>query len=113
NYSASNNDTFIIQDTGIYRISYGISFLDSQATPTNYVAVRLIENNTEILGSVFEKDTTKQNAVGTLYRTVTASLTAGNHLKMQFISNATTVSIQTRATYGDHPTSASINLHRI
>jgi len=113
NYSDSTNESFIIQDTGIYSISYGISFLDSQASPDNIVAIRLIENSTEVEGSVFEKDTTKQNAVGTIYRTVTASLTAGNHLKLQFISNSTTVSMQTAATYGDHPTSASMNIHRI
>lgn len=112
-YNDATNESFIIQDTGIYRVNYGISFLDTQATPTNYVAIRLVENGTEVEGSVFEKDTTQQNAVGTIYRAVTASLTAGNHLKLQFVSNATTVSIQTRGTYGDHPTSASINIHRI
>ena len=112
-YDDSTNESFIIQDTGIYRISYGISFLDSQASPDNIVAIRLIENSTEVEGSVFEKDTTKQNALGTIYRTVTASLTAGNHLKLQFVSNSTTVSMQTASTYGDHPTSASINIHRV
>ena len=112
-YNDATNDTFTIVDTGVYRVSYGISYLDSQASPDNIIAIRLIQNSAEIEGSVFEKDTTKQNALGTIYRNVMASLIAGDEIKLQFVSNSTSISMQTAGTYGDHPTSANINIHRI
>jgi len=112
-YNDATNDTFIIVDTGVYRLSYGISFIDSAASPGAHIAIRIINNGTEIEGSVFEKDSTKQNAVGTIYRSAMASLLAGDYIKLQFVSNATTVSMYSEETYGDHPTSANINIHRI
>jgi len=112
-YNDATNDTFTIVSDGVYQIDYGISFLDNEANPTNTVAIRIIKNNEEIEGSIFEKDTTKQNALGTIYRVVRASLNAGDKIKLQFISNSTTVSLKTEGTYGEHPTSANINLHRI
>jgi len=112
-YNDATNDTFTILSNGVYRIDYGISYLDSQANPNNIIAIRIINNNAEIDGSVFEKDTTKQNAVGTIYRSVATSLTAGDKVKLQFISNSTTVALETPGTYGGHPTSANINIHKI
>lgn len=112
-YNDATNDTFTIVDTGVYKLSYKISFLDSEASPNNIVAIRIIKDGIEVIGSVFEKDTTKQNALGTICCGTITSLTAGDKIKMQFISNSTTVSIQTPATYGDHPASASININRI
>jgi len=88
-YNDATNDTFIIIDTGIYEVDYGLSYIDSAANPTNHVAIRLIKN-----GEV-------------------ANLTAGDEIKLQFISSSTTVSIKTESTYGGHPTSANINIYRI
>jgi len=112
-YNDETNDTFIIVSDGVYQLDYGISYLDSAANPTNTVAIRIIKNNEEVNGSIFEKDTTKQNTLGTIYRAVRTSLDAGDKIKLQFISNSTTVSLQTEGTYGDHPTSANLNLQRI
>jgi len=112
-YNDNTNDTFTIVDTGIYRIDYGISFVDSAANPKDHVAVRLIKDGVEIEGSVFEKDTTKQNAVGTLNDDILASLTAGEEVKIQFTSNATTVSLYTEGTYGTHPTTAQISFLKV
>lgn len=112
-YSDATNETFTITSTGVYNLHYGISYLDTAASPDNVVAIRLIKDSSEIHGSVFEKDTTKQNALGTIYRSVMASLTVGDEIKLQFISNSTTVSMQTPGTYGVHPTSANLNIQRI
>lgn len=112
-YNDATNDTFTIVDTGVYRLSYGISFKDVAANPTNHVGIRLIKNGVEISGSVFEKDTTKQNAVGTLYRNCMVSLTANDALKLQFTGSANTISVCTEGTFGSYPTSSSMNIHRM
>jgi len=112
-YNDATNYTFTIVDTGIYQLNYGISYLDSESSPDNIVGIRITKNDEEIHGSVFEKDTTKQNALGTIFRGTMASLTAGDDIILQFISNSTSVSLQTAGTYGDHPTSAQVDINRI
>ena len=113
NFNDETNDTFTIQDTGTYEITYHLTFEDSQATPLNHVVARVIKNNVELNGFTIEVDTTKQNADLLMHHSDLAELIVGDNLSLQFTSDATTVSLTTHLTYGDHQNTGHITIKRI
>lgn len=113
NEADATNDTFTIVDTGIYEVSYFYSFLDSAASPDAHVVGRVLLNNAELIGSLREQDTTKQNSDINVHKYFYTNLTSGDEIKFQFTSDDTTVSLTTHATYGDHFDTALINIRRI
>lgn len=107
------NDTFTIGSTGVYFIDYNYDIVDSAANPGADVAARVLVNNVEVPGSVFETDTSKQSAEIELSHETLGTLNAGDILKFQIISDDATVSIETHGTFGDDPDSASIIIEKI
>lgn len=112
-YDNASNNTFYIQDTGIYRLSFGIAYNDSAALPSATVAIRIAQNDVEVNGSYWEKDTTKQNAIGSIHHSLLYEFTAGDEIKFQFTSSATSVQMMALGTYATHKDSASLSIHRI
>lgn len=111
--TSSDPENFTIVDTGTYQISYSIGFIDTSASPSAIINTRITIDDVELEGSLFQKDTTKQNAVGTIHHSVLAELTVGEVIVIEFTSDETTVSLAPSTTYGDHHDSASILIKRI
>lgn len=112
-FSDATNTTFTILSTGVYLLDYNYDMVDSAASPSADVAGRALRNDVEIIGSVFETDTTKQNAENELSHEFMANLVAGDEIKFQMVTDVTTLSIQTHSAFGDHPSSASIVIQKI
>lgn len=112
-YNDNTNMSFTINDAGTYMLSFNSRFTDSDASPTAHVGMKLVQNAVEIPGSYFEKDTTKQNAIGTMHNNVMAELSPGDIIELQVIASATTVTFGDGCTYGSHCANAMINIHRI
>ncbi|KKL09290.1 hypothetical protein LCGC14_2567310, partial [marine sediment metagenome] len=78
------------------------------------VAGRLIYvNGTEVIGSEFETDITKQGASTELSHDFLAKFNGGDIVVFQFVANDVDVVISTHGTFGDHPESASIVIKKI
>jgi len=112
-YSDVTNDTFTIVEDGVYYISATISFVDIAPNPTGQFLVRITKNNEEIHGSLLQKDTTKQNAHGTIDINIIDEFVSNDEIKFQFTSDQTTITTETIALYGDHPDSCVISIMRI
>ncbi len=112
-HTDATNDTFTIGSDGIYDISWHIAFVDKAANPTGHIVTRIIKNGVEIPGSVMEKDTTKQNDHITIDHNIIVSLSADDEIKVQIITDVTTISTETLGTYGVHKDSTTVDIHRI
>jgi len=99
NITFSNDRDIIIQETGDYIINVGASILDTSASPTASVGLRIKKNSEQLMGSYFETSTTKQNAGQRISKLVYAELDEGDVLTMQYISSQTTVQIYSLNTY--------------
>ncbi len=108
-----NNYTFTIVEPGKYKLSYDNNFQDSSATPPNHILSRVLKNNEELIGSLEEKDSTKQNADFDLDKLIYAVLVPGDVIIFQFTSDSTTVSLTTHATYGDHISTSEISIEKV
>ena len=106
-YNDSTNDTFTVQKTGVYYMEYVLDFKDSSASPNSNVVYRVVRNGEEIHGSLYEIDLDKKDADRICVGTTTAFLYAGDKIKVQFISDQTTVSLSTDCTFGEHCDTAS------
>jgi len=112
-YNDVTNDTFTITQDGVYHIEYSATFIDTAASPSAEVGIRIIRNGVEINGSGWEKDTTKQNALGTIQHGILARLSSGDKIKMQFRADQNTVYMKDIGTLSDHDTSATIGIHKV
>lgn len=113
NHADTTNDTFTIENTGIYDLHGHASFEDSAANPDSNVCFRFIKNGVEIIGSLREKDLDKKDFDSLGSTTVLVSLTSGDKIKFQFTSDDTTVRLDSDFTYGDHRDTAVIKIKRI
>lgn len=107
------NTTFTIVDSGYYDIHYAMSFSDSQATPSNHIVMRVVRNGVEIIGSLLEEDSTKQYSDFTISNGPIIYLNDGDEIQFQFASDATTVSLTSHRTYGEHHDTAVVKIKRI
>lgn len=112
-YDDGTNNTFYINQDGIYAFDWSISFFDSSAAQKHAVVTRIAVDGVEINGSVFEKDTNLQNAYGTINHDILADLSAGDEINIQFTSDSTDVTLATLCTYGTHCDSATLSIHKI
>ena len=114
-YNDETNHTFTIMEDGIYNMDYDLDIEDDSGTPTTIdVAGRLIlADGTEVLGSVFETDVTKQGTEAELSHNFLVACNAGDVLVFQFIADDADVRISTHGTFGDHPESATILMNKI
>ena len=107
------NTTFTILHSGIYDLHAHLTFQDSAALPDSNIAFRFTRNETEIFGSLREKDLDKKDADSTASTTVFANLTAGDRVMLQFVSDDITVSLDSDFTFGEHKDTAVIKIKRI
>lgn len=112
-HSDSTNDTFTIQNDGVYDISYHMTFSDTAPSPSGHIEMRVIRNATEILGSLLEEDSSKQYNDFTLSNGILVKLTVDDRLIFQFTSDDTTVGMSSHAAYGDHRDTGVIKIRRI
>jgi len=109
------NTTFTISDSGIYSVAYDLDIEDTSAAASNIdVAARMIfTNGTEIVGSVFETDITKQGIEVELSHDFLIDCQAGDQFVFQFVAEDADVQISTHGTFGVHPESATIEMNKI
>ncbi len=109
------NDTFTINQTGIYDISFNLDVIDTSASASTIdIAARMVYiNETEIRGSVFETDIIKQQVETEISHEFLARLNAGDAVKFQFTATDTDVEISSHGTFGEHPESVSIVMKKI
>ncbi len=104
------NTTFSINADGIYDLSFDFDMIDTSASATDIdMAGRLIYiNGTEIDGSLFETDITKQQVETEISHHFMAELKAGDKILFQFIADDGDVELSTHSTFGEHPDGASV-----
>lgn len=114
-HNDATNITFTISESGIYDIDYDFDVIDTSPSASDIdVAGRVIfTNGTEILGSVFESDITKQNIEVEISHNFLARLGAGDEIVFQFVADDADVEISTHGTFGVHPESATIMIEKI
>jgi len=106
------NDTITINEGGLYRLSYLVSFEDSTASPTSSNAVRVTRNSVEIKGSVEEEDSFKQNSDQTIDHNFLANLTAGDEVRLQFITDNANVRVASHKLFGDDPITKELSMNK-
>ncbi len=114
-HNDNSNQTFTINIAGIYNLEYDFDVVDTSPSASDIdVSGRIIyKNGTEIVGSAFEIDITKQQIETELSHSTLARLNAGDQIIFQFIANDVDVAISTHGTFGDHPDSATIIIEKI
>jgi formylmethanofuran dehydrogenase subunit D len=114
-YNDATNHTFTISKTGIYNVDYDFDVEDTSpgASDINVAGRVIFIDGTEIPGSVFEIDITRQGAEIELSHNFLCELNAGDVIMFQFVADDADVQISTHGTFGDYPESASIVIHKI
>ena len=109
----NTNTTFTIQDTGIYEITYTMSFQDSAVVPTSHIVIRVTKDNVELNGFTIEEDLGIKDQDKTLHHSDLVGLVAGEKIVLSFTSDDTTVSLTSHLTYGIHKNTAHLTIKRI
>ncbi|KKK73803.1 hypothetical protein LCGC14_2890180, partial [marine sediment metagenome] len=114
-HSDATNTTFTITRAGIYNIDFNFDLIDTSVSASDIdTAGRLVYvNGTEIIGSNFETDITKQNIEVELSHSFLVRFQIGDAVKFQFIADDADVEISTHGTFGDHKDSATISINKI
>ncbi len=109
------NQTFTIGTDGVYNAGYNFDVVDTSVSASDiHVAGRAIfVNGSEIEGSVFETDITKQGVETEINHNFLAILSTGDQIVFQFISDDEDVQISTHGTFGDFPESATVLIEKI
>lgn len=114
-WNDNTNHTFTIGMDGIYDVNYDFDVTDTSAGASDIdVAARLIyASGTEIKGSVFESDITKQGVEVELSHSFLAEFNSSDVIVFQFTATDADIEISTHGTFGDYPESASIRLFKV
>jgi len=113
----ATNTTFTIIDTGIYELAWRTSWRDTAANPTdptNKFATHALHNGAELSGSYDEKNSVKQDAVGTIdVNEQIFDAVAGDEIVIQITGAATTFETYYACTYADHCVTTALCLKRV
>lgn len=114
-YDDATNDTFTVNNSGIYRVTYFIACEDSAATPDAHVGFRLMNATAQtiIKGSYGEFDTSKQDEYVFKEHSFITSFNAGNQFKIQFTSDDTTITLVPHVTFNPGGPSCQISINKI
>ena len=114
-FNDNTNQTFTINENGIYNLGYDYDVVDTSLSASDIDAAgRIIyKNGTEIDGSAFESDITKQQIETEISHSTLARLLIGDEIIFQFTADDADVQISTHGTFGDHPDSATIIINKI
>ena len=110
-----DSHVFTLMEDGIYEFDYDLDLEDGSGTPTLIdVAGRVIlVNGSELLGSVFETDISKQGTEAELSHDFLVACKAGDQLVFQFVGTDPQIQISTHGTFGVHPESATVVINKI
>jgi len=103
---SEDNITIIVPHDGHYTITFGMGIMDSAALPSANVGMRIELNGAELKGSYIEDDTQKKDSDKWQEHTTHAELSEGDTFRLQYISSATTVTIEQEDTYATQGFSA-------
>ena len=114
-YNDNTNQTFTIMQDGVYEIDFDIDVEDTSVGASDVdIAGRVIYvNGTEVIGSDFETDITKQGVETELSHDFLARFNSGDEIIVQFVATDGDVQISTHGTFGDHPESVSVVIKKI
>ncbi|KKK93798.1 hypothetical protein LCGC14_2689250, partial [marine sediment metagenome] len=114
-FNSLTNNTFMVMQDGIYNIDYDFDVEDTSAGASDIdTAARLILiNGTEIPGSIFETDITRQGTEVELSHDFLMEALAGQQFTLQFIATDEDVQISTHGTFGVSPESATVVMFKI
>ncbi len=114
-HNDNSNHTFTINIAGVYNLEYDFDVIDTSPSASDIdTAGRIIyTNGTEIPGSAFETDITKQQIETEISHSTLARLNAGDEIVFQFTADDVDVAISTHGTFGDHPDSATVIIQKI
>ncbi len=114
-FNDNTNQTFTINKSGIYNLEYDFDLIDTSAIASDIDAAGrvIFDNGTEILGSVFESDITKQQIETEISHNTLVRLSAGDKIIFQFVADDADVVVSTHSTFGDHPDSVTIIIEKI
>lgn len=109
------NYTFNITQDGVYELDYDFDVEDTSVGASDIdVAGRVMFlNGTEVAGSVFEADITKQGIEVELSHDFLAKFLVGDQIVFQFTAGDADVQISTHGSFGDHPESASVVIKKV
>jgi len=96
---SADNITMVVPHDGHYTITFGIGIVDSDASPSAHVGMRVEVNGAELAGSYVEYDTHLQAKDFWLEHTTHAVLSENDTVRLQYISNTTTDTIEQDDTY--------------
>lgn len=113
NFNDSTNTTFTIQDSGIYEITYTLTFEDDAASPNAHIVSRVTKNNVELNGFNVERDSSKQYHDFGLSHSDLIGLATGDNISLSFTSDDLTVSLATHLIYGIHKNTGHLTIKRI
>ncbi len=111
--SDATNTTFTIVDTGVYEITYTMSFQDSAIVPTSHIVARVTKDNVELNGFTIEEDLGIKDQDKTMHHSDLVGLVAGEEIVLSFTSDDTTVLLTSHLTYGIHGNTAHLTIKRI
>ncbi|KKM27891.1 hypothetical protein LCGC14_1570090, partial [marine sediment metagenome] len=114
-HNDDTNNTFTINEPGVYRLDYDFDAIDASPSASDIdMAGRVIfTNGTEIAGSAFEIDITKQQIETEISHSFLAILNIGDEFIFQFIADNANVAVSTHGTFGSHPDSATIIIEKV
>jgi len=114
-YDTITNNTFTIAEDGIYDVDYDFDIEDTSGSASDIdVAARLtLVNGSEVVGSVFETDITRQGAEAELSHNFLVECRAGEQFVFQFVASDADVIISTHGTFGVHPESAAVLMMKV
>jgi len=105
---STDNITIIIPKDAHYTITFGMGIVDTGVSARSHVAMRVEHNGNELAGSIIEEDVTNKNSDYWLGdRTTHAYLEQGDTIRLQYISDDTSVTIDQHDTYAETPFVAS------
>jgi len=114
-YDDATNDTFTVNNSGIYRVTYFIACEDSAVTPDAHVGFRLINATAQtiIKGSYGEFDTHKKDKHVFKEHSFITQFDDGDQFKIQFTSDDTTVTLTPHITFNPSGPSCQISINKI
>jgi hypothetical protein len=94
-----DNQTLVVNEAGDYYISMECSFTDSDPAANNQIAIRVAKNNNILNGTYSEQTSQKTSDTENILKQSYAELLVGDRLQFQYISDSTTVSINSVNTW--------------
>ncbi|GAG61376.1 unnamed protein product, partial [marine sediment metagenome] len=111
--STVDSEIFKINYSGLYKISYRLSFDDTNPSPSSEVYARILCNAVELHGSLQSKTMINKNNVSSISSTIIHYFNANDEIYLEFTSDSTTAKLATHTKYGAVHSSAVMYINRV